>query len=123
MNLKTKNILIRICYIIPFLLFAYAFIEEGFLMEERFRQFDFWIIAPLIVFLYQSIRNSIIGWGVSMILYLIFLYLIGAGILSSIDSLGAKIDTQTFVIQLLIGLVFMGLGYLYWRIRPKKRLI
>lgn len=123
MNLKTKNILIRICYIIPFLLFAYAFIEEGFLMEERFRQFDFWIIAPLIVFLYQSIRNSIIGWGAAMILYLIFLYLIGDGILSSIDSLGAKIDTQTFVIQLLIGLVFMGLGYLYWRIRPKKRLI
>lgn len=123
MNLKTKNILIRICYIIPFLLFAYAFIEEGFLMEERFRQFDFWIIAPLIVFLYQSIRNSIIGWGAAMILYLIFLYLIGDGILSSIDSLGAKIDTQTFVIQILIGLVFMGLGYLYWRIRPKKRLI
>ena len=92
-------------------------------MEERFRQFDFWIIAPLIVFLYQSIRNSIIGWGAAMILYLIFLYLIGDGILSSIDSLGAKIDTQTFVIQLLIGLVFMGLGYLYWRIRPKKRLI
>lgn len=62
MNLKTKNILLRICYIIPFLLFAYAFIEEEFLKEERFRQFDFWIIAPLIVFLYQSIKNSIIGW-------------------------------------------------------------
>jgi hypothetical protein len=123
MNEKTKNILIRICYIIPFLLFAFAFIEEGFLMEERFRKFDFWIIAPLIVFLYQSIRNSIIGWGAAMILYLIFLYLIGNGILSSIDSLGAKIDTQTFVIQILIGLVFMGLGYLYWKIRPKKRLI
>lgn len=92
-------------------------------MEERFRQFDFWIIAPLIIFLYQSIRNSIIGWGAAMILYLIFLYLIGDGILSSIDSLGAKIDTQTFVIQILIGLVFMGLGYLYWKIRPKKRLI
>lgn len=55
-----------------------------------------------------------------MILYLIFLYLIGDGILSSIDSLGAKIDTQTFVIQILIGLVFMGLGYLYWRIRQKN---
>lgn len=92
-------------------------------MEERFRQFDFWIIVPLIVFLYQSIRNSIIGWGAAMILYLIFLYLIGDGILSSIDSLGAKIDKQTFVIQIFIGLVFMGLGYLYWKIRPKKRLI
>ena len=92
-------------------------------MEERFRQFDFWIIAPLIVFLYQSIRNSIIGWGAAMILYLIFLYLIGDGILSSIDSLGAKIDTQTFVIQILLGLGFLGLGYLYWKIRPKKRLI
>ncbi len=123
MNVKTKNILIRLCYIIPFLLFAYAFIEEGFLMEERFRQFDFWIIAPLIVFLYQSIRNSIIGWGAAMILYLIFSYLIGDGLLSSIDSLGAKIDKQTFVIQIVIGLIFMGLGYLYWKIRPKKRLI
>jgi hypothetical protein len=77
----------------------------------------------MIVFLYQSIRNSIIGWGAAMILYLIFLYLIGEGILRSIDYLGAKIDKQTFMIQIAIGLSFLGLGYLYWKIRPKKRLI
>ena len=123
MNIKTKNILIRICYIIPFLIFAYTFIDELFIVDERFRNVDFWIVTPMIVFLYQSIRNSIVGWGAAMILYLIFLYLIGEGILSSIDSLGAKIDKQTFTIQIAIGLSFMGLGYLYWKIRPKKRLI
>ncbi len=123
MNIKPKNILIRICYIIPFLLFAYVFIEEGFLMEERFRQFDYRIIIPMILFLYQSIRNSIIGWILAMILYIMFLYLLGDGIVDSYYDIGAKIDKQTFVIQILIGLLFMGLGYLYWKIRPKKRLI
>jgi hypothetical protein len=49
--------------------------------------------------------------------------MLGEGILRSIDYLGAKIDKQTFLIQIGIGLCFMGLGYLYWRIRPKKRLI
>ena len=77
----------------------------------------------MIVFLYQSIRNSIIGWGLVMILYMAFLYLLGDGIIDSYYDIGAKIDKQTFVIQILIGLVFMGLGYLYWKIRPKKRLI
>ena len=123
MNSKTQNILIRICYIIPFLIFAYAFIEELFLVDERFRQADIMIIAPMIIFLYQSIRNSIIGWGLIMILYLIFLYMLGEGIVSSISLLGAKIDKQTFIIQLGLGLLFLGLGYLYWKIRPKKRLI
>lgn len=123
MTVKTKNILIRICYLIPFLLFAYAFIEEGFLMEERFRQFDYQIIIPMIVFLYQSIRNSIIGWILVMIMYVMFLYLLGDGIVSSYYDIGAKIDKQAFVIQIIIGLIFMGLGYLYWKIRPKKRLI
>jgi hypothetical protein len=123
MNLKTKNILIRICYIIPFLVFAYTFIDERFLVDERFRKVDLWIVIPMIVFLYQLIRNSIIGWGAAMILYLIFLYLIGEGILRSIGSLGAKIDKQTFMIQIVFGLLYLGLGYLYWKIRPKKRLI
>lgn len=123
MNVKTKNILIRICYIIPFLLFAYAFIEEGFLVKERFRQFDYKTIIPMIVFLYQSIRNSIIGWGLAMILYVAFIYLLGDGIIDSYYDIGAKIDKQTFVIQILIGLAFLGLGFLYWKIRPKKRLI
>ncbi len=123
MNVKTKNILIRICYIIPFLIFAYAFIEEGFLTDDRFRQFDYKIIIPMIVFLYQSIRNSIIGWILAMILYVVFLYLLGDGIIDSYYDLGPKFDKQTFVIQILIGLLFMGLGYLYWKIRQKKRLI
>jgi len=123
MNIKTKKVLIRLCYIIPFLAFAFTFIDELFFVDERFQEIDFWIITPMIVFLYQSIRNSIIGWGAAMILYLIFLYLIGEGILRSIDYLGAKIDKQTFMIQIAIGLLFLGLGYLYWKIRPRKRLI
>lgn len=123
MNLKTKNILIRICYIIPFMIFANTFIEERFLFDERFRQVDFWVVIPMIIFLYQSIRNSIVGWVSAMILYLIFLYLIGSGIVGSNDSLGTKTDKQTFIIQIVIGLLFMGLGYLYWNIRPKKRIV
>ncbi len=123
MNIKTKNSLIRICYIIPFMIFAYTFIDEKFLVDERFRKVDLWIVIPMFVFLYQLIRNSIVGWGAAMVLYLIFLYLIVEGILHSIGSHGAMIDKQTFMIQIVFGILYFGLGYLYWKIRPKKRLI
>ena len=123
MNLKTKNILIRICYIIPTLIFIFVLIDELILAEEKFRRVDYAVITATVFFLYQSIRNSVSGWILVMILYLIFLYMLGEGILRSIDYLGAKIDKQTFLIQIGIGLCFMGLGYLYWRIRPKNRLI
>jgi len=123
MNIKTKNMLIRICYIIPFLIFAYAFIDEFFIVDKRFQQVDYKIVIPMIIFLYQSIRNSISGWILAMLLYLMFMYLLGEGIVNSYYDLGAKIDKQTFIIQIAIGLLFLGLGYLYWRIRPKKRLI
>lgn len=123
MTLKAKNILIRICYIIPTLIFFYALIDELILVEEKFRRVDFAVITATFIFFYQSVRNSIIGWILVMILYLIFMYMLGEGILRSIDYLGAKIDKLTFLIQIAIGLIFMGLGYLYWKIRPKKRLI
>ena len=123
MNIKTKNILIRICYIIPFLIFAYTFIDERFLVDERFRKVDLWIVIPMIVFLYQSLRNSIIGWLSAMILYLIFLYMISKGVLSSINDLGAKIDMQGFLVQCLLVFIYLGLGFLYWKIRAKERLI
>jgi len=123
MNIKTKNILIRICYIIPFLLFTYTFIDERFLVDERFRKVDLWIVISMIVFFYQSIRNSILGWLSSMILYLIFLFMISKGIFSSIEDLGAKIDMQGFIVQCLLIFMYLGLGFLYWKIRPKERLI
>lgn len=123
MNTKTKNLLIRIFYIIPFLIFAYAFVDELFIVDKRFQQVDYKVVIPMIIFLYQSIRNSISGWILVILLYLMFMYLLGDGIVNSYYDLGAKIDKQTFIIQIAIGLLFLGFGYLYWRIRPKKRLI
>jgi hypothetical protein len=123
MKIKTKNILLRLFYIIPFLLFAYALIEELFLVDERFRRVDYVVIISTTIFLYQSIRNSIIGWILAMILYLIFLYMLGEGIVRSINYLGGKIDLRTFIIQCGLVLIYLGLGFLYWKIRPRKRII
>lgn len=123
MDSKSKNILIRLCYIIPFIIFAITFIEEGFFTEDRFRQFSYEIIIPMLVFLYQSIRNSIVGWVMVMILYVLFLFIIAKGLVHSYQNLGAKTDETIFIFQIVVGLIFLGLGVLYWKIRPKNRLI
>ena len=123
MNLKTKNILIRICYVFPFLLFAYTIVEDLLLLDKQFRQVEIMVVIATAIFLYQSIRNSIIGWVLVMILYSVFLYFIAIGIYTTSGDLGGKIDKNTFLIQCVFAIIYTGLGYLYWKIRPKKRLI
>jgi hypothetical protein len=123
MNIKTKNILIRFCYIIPFLFFLYTIIEDLFILDKQFRQIESMVVVATLIFLFQSIRNSIIGWILTMLLYLAFLYFVVIGIYTSIQNWGGKIDESTFMIQCLFALIYIGLGFLYWKIRPKKRII
>lgn len=123
MRIKTKDILLRLFYVIPFLFFTYAFIIELFFVVEKFRRVDYAFLIAMTIFLYQSIRNSIIGWILVMVLYLIFLYMLGEGIIRSINYLGAKMDMRTLLIQCGFVLVYLGLGFLYLKIRPKKRII
>jgi len=123
MRIRTKDILLRLFYVIPFLFFTYAFILESFFVEERFRRVDYVVVIAMTIFLFQSIRNSIVGWILAMVLYLIFLYMLGEGIVRSINYLGAKMDMRTLIIQCGFVLIYLGLGFLYWKIRPKKRII
>lgn len=123
MTVKTKNILIRICYLIPFLLFLYTIFEELVLIDKELRQTEGMVYVAATIFLFQSIRNSIIGWVLIMLLYLAFLYFVVIGIYSSIQNWGGKIDEHAFKFQCGFAIIYLGLGFLYWRIRPKKRLI
>lgn len=123
MKTRIKTFLIRLLYIIPFLIFAYAFIEQLILVEERFRKIDYKVLIPMIIFLYQSIRNSIVGWILIVLLYLAFLYLIIEGIIRSIEYLGGKTDLDILIFQFVFALIYLGLSIIYWKIRPKNRLI
>ncbi|NHB70415.1 hypothetical protein [Perlabentimonas gracilis] len=123
MKTRIKTFLIRLLYIIPFLIFAYAFIEQLILVEERFRKIDYKVLIPMIIFLYQSIRNSIVGWILIVLLYLAFLYLIIEGIIRSIEYLGGKTDLNILIFQFAFALIYLGLSIIYWKIRPKNRLI
>lgn len=123
MKTRVKTFLIRLLYIIPFLIFAYAFIEQLILVEERFRKIDYKVLIPMIIFLYQSIRNSIVGWILIVLLYLAFLYLIIEGIIRSIEYLGGKTDLNILIFQFAFALIYLGLSIIYWKIRPKNRLI
>jgi len=123
MKTRVKTFLIRLLYIIPFLIFAYAFIEQLILVEERFRKIDYKVLIPMIIFLYQSIRSSIVGWILIVLLYLAFLYLIIEGIIRSIGYLGGKTDLDILIFQFAFALIYLGLSIIYWKIRPKNRLI
>jgi len=123
MKTKIKAIIIRLFYIVPFIFFAYVFIEELFLVDERFRKIDYIVLCATVIFLYQSIRNSIIGWILTMFLYFVFLFYVGKGLIWSFGQIGAKIDTKGFLIQCGFILIYLGLGFIYWKIRPKNRMI
>jgi hypothetical protein len=123
MKTRIKPFLIRLLYIIPLLIFAYAFIEQLILVDERFRKIDYIVLTAMIIFLYQSIRNSIVGLILAMFLYIVFLFYIGKGLVWSFGQIGAKIDTKGFLIQCVFILIYLGIGLVYWKIRPKNKVI
>jgi len=123
MKTKTKEIFIRLLYVIPCLIFLYVMIEELFLVDERFRRVDYIVISASFIFLYQSIRNSITGWILTMFLYFSFLFYLAKGLVWSFGQIGNKIDTKGFLIQCIFISIYLGLGIIYWKIRPKNKLI
>jgi len=123
MKTKIKEIVIRLLYIIPFLIFLYVIIEELFLVDESYRRIDYIVTIAAIIFLYQSIRNSIIGWILTMLLYLAFLFYVAKGLVWSFGQIGNKIDTKGFIIQCIFISIYLGLALIYWKIRPKNKMI
>ncbi len=75
-----------------------------------------------IIFIYQSIRNSILGWYLVLFLFLAyFLLTLIAFRNQNIGVYGIKTDLGDILLNLLYILLLVGVGYFYFRIKPDDR--
>ena len=124
MNLK--NILIRLLYIIPLLIFAFGFFtsrNELNSLNSFGIKYLYIFLIPTIIFLYQTIRNSIAGWILIMIMYLTYLGILIKGLIDEFDLVGVKYEFGQYLIFWISVIIFLGIGVIYYIYRPKKRLI
>jgi len=126
MNKRFQNILARLLYVIPLIVFILVFIfnvDDMKLVGSYGIRYYLVFSFPIIVFGYQSIRKSVIGWILVMILYLVFLahwikVLIEIHYLVSVIY---SIDHYIFCWSFL--LVYLVIGWIYFKFRPKKPII
>ena len=124
MNLK--NILIRFLYIIPLLIFAFGFItsrNELNSVSSFGVEYLYIFLVPTIIFLYQTIRNSILGWILVMILYLSYLVIWIEGLIDMYRLVGGKHSYGQYFSLWILVIIYLGIGLTYYIYRPKKRLI
>jgi len=122
LNIKPKYQ--RIFYIIPSLVFIYISIAFNDILPfvDYFRMlFKYLIIFGIVIFIYQSILNNVLGWILVMCLYFIYLFIIlfFCWLCMVTISFGNDI-TSTFII-IFFALVYLLIGYVYFSIIPSKK--
>ena len=121
-----KNILIRILYIVPCFIFIFGFIFNiTDLSLESSLRVQYWIvfIVPILIFGYQSFRNSIVGWILVMLLYIAYLILLLINFFDYIGYSAAKFSENTAFQYLAFLIIYICVGVLYFLIRPKDKMI
>jgi len=123
-KLKKKEFWSRLFYIIPAIIFVY-------LMVSNFRDLNnlsslglkYWIIflIPSLIFIYQSIRYSQIGWFLTMILYCLYLILMFIGSYEIYILTPVKYDYGTFFFYFCFILIYLVIGYVFFKMRPSKK--
>jgi len=124
MNLR--NILIRLLYLIPLLIIVAEFISsrnELKIVSSFGVKYFYIFLIPTIIFLYQTIRNSIIGWILVLIFYLTYLGFWIKGLIDMIDLVGLKYENIQYLTFWIYIIIYLGIGLIYYIYRPKKRLI
>jgi hypothetical protein len=126
MNQRLKNILIRLLYIIPLTVFIYALFSnwKDLDSESSFGlKYLYVTIVPIIIFAYQSIRNSIVGWILVIFLYLSYLTLWVYGLIEEYLNVGVKYSQEQYFSWWIFVILYLGLGYVYFKFRPKEIMI
>jgi hypothetical protein len=125
-HIDYKNILIHLLYIIPLIVFIYALVKNLKDLNQISSigiKYSYVFIIPILIFAYQTLRNSIIGWIAVMLLYLIYLILLIVGLIQTYELIGTKFTYNQFFINSILAIVYLGIGLLYYRFRPKNRII
>ena len=124
--IKKKNQFYRLLYILPAILFAWALIDQKEDLDQISSvgvSYGVVIIIPLMIFTYQSFRNSVTGWVLVMLLYIFYLTDTSIQFIDTYNLIGIKSTWLTILQHLAFTLVLLAIGYVYWRVRPKYPLI
>jgi hypothetical protein len=126
-NPKFKNISIRLLYIFPLIIFIILLVKSTSSDLNSNSSFGikylYVLIVPIFIFSYQSIRNSIIGWIFVMLLYISYLGLWIYGLIEAFEDIGVKTQFIQYFLWWIPVIIFFGLGFLYFKFRPKSRII
>ena len=119
-NLKNWKYL-RILYILPALIFLFTFITNLNGLNQWSSlgiEVKYVLIIPLLIFIYQSLRNSIVGWILVMLLYFVYLIILTFNLLHIEWENSGVLGLYAFII-----LIYLFIGFLYFIIRPKEKII
>lgn len=122
MNKRLKEVLIRLLYVIPLLLFT----TELFYSLDSLNsttsfgiKYKYAFIIPIFIFAYQSIRNSKLGWLLVLSLYLTFLTIWVIRLIEAFSMVGAKFTYGQYLLFWVFVLLYLGIGFVYYKFRPK----
>jgi hypothetical protein len=116
----------RLAYIIPATIFLWLFIgySDKWTSESSFQLTYFYLLGSvMLIFTYQSIRNSILGWLLVFWLYLIYGFWLCQEFQNWWRLIPAKSDPDNIYNWLLFGFIYLLIGLFYWLIRPYRRYI
>ena len=123
MNQTRKSVLTRLLYLIPLIVFTFG-------LQSSFRSLQadylwgiptsYFFIATAAIFLYQTIRNSVTGWTLVMLLYIIFLGLWTSSLIDAFDLVGAKYDLETYFLWWIYVFFYLAVGFLYVKAKPNR---
>ena len=126
MKLKLKDILIRLLYFIPFTIFLLTLIGERDNLSE-YSSFNikylYVYLTPMIIFGYQTLRNSRLGWILVMVLYILFLVQWVCNLIGQLPVIDSKFTYGEYFSFWILVLIYLCAGYLYFKFRPKEKIV
>ena len=126
MKPKIKALLIRLLYFVPLTLFILMFIGEWRNLNEysSFKiKYLYVYLIPIVIFTYQTIRNSRLGWILVMVLYLLFLFDWIYRLIEQYSMIGGKFTSEQYFLWWIFVLIYVGIGIVYIKFRPKNLIV
>ncbi|MBN2894138.1 MAG: hypothetical protein JXL97_19865 [Bacteroidales bacterium] len=124
-KIKNSELATRLFYIVPFVLFLSLMIfDRNNLKNTGLSGLQNWLLYAIsgVLFLYQSIRNSIVGWVLVLMIYTFFLVIL-LKIAIGVIMLAAFAGIIGIGFWLIVLAIYLFLGYIYLKIRPIGRVI
>jgi hypothetical protein len=125
-TISLKPLLVRLLYIGPLVIFSFALVVNfGGLsaINSMGIPYSYLIIVPLIIFAYQSVRNSLLGWALSMGLYMAYLLYWVVDLIVSFDAIVSKGSMRLYLLLWLMVATYLGIGVVYLMARPKRPML